>query len=291
MFDFYRRHRQKGKAWELVDRSKVTHADEGDAAGPEAWGRHVDESVSAFFHHFRSNASNVSVIAVRGTEASFARDFLQNILIFSEVFLFEMGAMLVPGAGLLPESLIRDLIRVGSLMDVAVLDFDTRRRRHHYYHAVEDYIRAWRAADDGAHKNDHIIVAGHSLGGVVAQIVGARMRVPAVAFSSPGIALMDRKFGIDSDAIDAYITNVVVSNDFIPSIGKLGGSVNHIQCEHRRVGVCHSMELQTIRLWSMCPAYRSIITVNGSYAIHPQAHEAVLERVSNATSHLLNLLR
>jgi lipase ATG15 len=285
MFNFYRKYRHEGGAWDIVQRGDVPQSGVASATDDEAddlWGRHVDESVSAFFHHFRSDESGVNVIAVRGTDASFARDFLQNILIFSEVFLFEMSSMLVPGAGLLPESFVRDLIRIGSMMDVALFDCDTRRRRHHYSHAVEDYISAWRETDGGVHRNEAVVITGHSLGGVIAQIVGARMRIPAVAFSSPGIVLMDRKFGIDPDAIDAYITNVVVSNDFIPSIGKLGGSVNHIQCEHRRVGVCHSMELQTIRLWSMCPAYRSVIAVNGSYTIHPQPHETMLATIGDS---------
>jgi hypothetical protein len=304
MFSFFRDYRRNGQDWQVVDKDEVIAEaaalgcdgecpdlpDAEDRATLSEWSKHIDRSVSATFHHFRSPSRGASVIAIRGTEPGFARDALQNVLIFSEVFLFQAISVIVPGAGLLPESMVKDLIRVGSMIDVAVLDFDQRRNRHHYYHAVEAYIGAFtqlqavkaagkKRRERGTLSIEDIIITGHSLGGVVAQIVGSRLRTPAVAFSAPGIALLERKFSIDPHAIDAYITNVVASNDFLATIGKLGGNVNHIQCEHRRAEVCHSAELQTIRLWTMCPQYRQVTAINGSYSILPQPHEVVLSRV------------
>jgi hypothetical protein len=317
MFDFFREHRKDGMDWELVDKEATLLeaeriASEKQRSGASAvdtpqvnhtlakeWRLHIDRSVSATFHHFRSPSRRANVIAIRGTEPRFARDFLQNVLVFSEVFLFQVISLLVPGAGLLPESMVKDLIRIGSLMDVGVFEFDQRRKRHHYYHAVEAYVNAFtllqrhkfrqehppNATDEkaearhGAGGKEKIVLTGHSLGGVVAQIVGSRLRIPAVAFSAPGIALMERKFGIEQHAIDAYITNVVASNDFLATLGKLGGSVNHIQCEHQRAEVCHSSELQTIRLWTMCPQYRALVAVNGSYTLLPRAHDAFLQPI------------
>ncbi|RNF12404.1 uncharacterized protein Tco025E_06458 [Trypanosoma conorhini] len=236
MLDFYRRFRDGGSDWVAVPTNHT-------------YGR-------AVFRHIYSPSKDTSVIAVRGTDITSPFDFLQNLLLFSEIGVFKLFASFLPLSGLIPESVISDYVAASSAISSILLGGTTSD----YYHLhVEEYLRTVTSR--------HIILTGHSLGGVVAQIVAARRRLPGVAFSSPGVNLMRKKLQIDSDAIDGFTTNVIVSNDFTVDIDAPGGTVHHIQCEHQTAEVCHSIELHAIRMWAVCPSYRSRTALNVTYTL------------------------
>ncbi|KAF8302260.1 hypothetical protein TcYC6_0049250 [Trypanosoma cruzi] len=236
MLNFYRRYRDGASDWV-------------DIPTNHTYGR-------AVFRHIYSPSKNTSVIAVRGTDVTSPFDFLQNLLLFSETFFFKLVASFLPLSGLIPERVIADYVAASSAISSALLGGPAED----YYHLhVEEYL--------GGVTSKHIILTGHSLGGVVAQIVAARKQLPGVAFSSPGINLMRKKLGIKPGAIDGFTTNVIVSNDFTVDIATPGGTVHHIQCEHQTAEVCHSIELHAIRMWTVCPSYRARTRINGTYTL------------------------
>lgn len=264
-FDFFRKYRQGGNGWESLPG--------------------VHKRGAAVFHHFRNAIDNISVIAIRGTDMSAPHDFLQNILVFGETFIFDILSAVVPFGNMISDKVKADFFAASQTFSSSFVGDDNagsssngggeetdeplRGAKYFYHTHVERYIA------QHVDPNDKVVLTGHSLGGVVAQIVASRKRLDALAFSSPGIGLIYKKFDIPLYSIDAYTANVVASNDYIPNIDKSSGNVQHIQCEHTRAQICHSIELHTIRMWSMCPQYRHVVRVNGSYVLTPQPHEVL----------------
>lgn len=77
----------------------------------------------------------------------------------------------------------------------------------YYYDQLYDYVQS-KLLSDPALSGYRLVFTGHSLGGGVAQIVGARLRRPAVTFSAPGVVLSRRKFRISLDDINDFLLNV-----------------------------------------------------------------------------------
>jgi hypothetical protein len=77
-----------------------------------------------------------------------------------------------------------------------------------YYRQLETYIRD-EVLPSQRYQGYQFLLTGHSLGGGVASIVGARLQALAVVFSSPGVVLSRRKFGISLKQISEYIVNIV----------------------------------------------------------------------------------
>ena len=286
MFAFYKQyHVDAGTDWEVVFSSYTTDATAASTSQPA-------------FHHIRSRTRNTSVISIRGTDQSSASDFLQNALIFSETFIFSAITTFVPGSSLLSDSVVKDLIRAASsfhswLLSAHAADGGHPDPTHRYDAAIANYVLAFLgstcADPSNAACRESFVLTGHSLGGTLAQIVGAKHRLAAVAFSSPGIVLLERKYGIGREDLDAYVTNIVVSNDFFPNIGKLGGTVHHVACEETRADVCHAIELQTIRQFTNCLRFRQSLRVVGNYSINPFAHRRPLERLVSAVGNVARL--
>mmetsp|Transcript_20380 Transcript_20380/g.28234 ORF Transcript_20380/g.28234 Transcript_20380/m.28234 type:complete len:127 (-) Transcript_20380:46-426(-) len=102
-----------------------------------------------------------------------------------------------------------------------------------------------------------VVLTGHSLGGAVANIVGAKLRLRAVAFSPPGIYWSSHKFGIPStDRIDAEVFSVVPERDVVPSIDRQRGLVQYITCpeEFSSIG-CHDIIHSLCNLANACRDY------------------------------------
>jgi len=86
-----------------------------------------------------------------------------------------------------------------------------------YYRQLETYIRE-EVLPDPRYQNYALLLTGHSLGGGVASIVAARLQALAVVYSSPGVVLSRRKFGISLKQISEYIVNIVPQGDLVPLI-------------------------------------------------------------------------
>ncbi|RNF02691.1 hypothetical protein TraAM80_06213 [Trypanosoma rangeli] len=94
--NFYRRFRDGGSDWVAVPTSHT-----------------YDRAV---FRHLYLPCKNTSVIAVRGTDITSPFDFMQNLLLFSEILIFKLLASFLPQSGLIPESVISDYVAASSVI-------------------------------------------------------------------------------------------------------------------------------------------------------------------------------
>ncbi|RNF02692.1 hypothetical protein TraAM80_06214 [Trypanosoma rangeli] len=107
-----------------------------------------------------------------------------------------------------------------------------------------------------------------TLGGAVAQIVVAHTDgVLASHLAFPGSISCGRGCRLTLTPLTAFITNVIVLNDFTLDFDTPGGTVHRILCEHQTAEVCHSIQLHVIRMWAVCTPYLARTVINGTYTL------------------------
>ncbi|KEG13143.1 hypothetical protein DQ04_01191110 [Trypanosoma grayi] len=224
------------------------------------------------FFDFYSAKNDVSVIAVRGTDMTSAKDLLIDVNLFIDAVLYHFLSSIVPGAVVLPSELIADLLRLASLPatseqipksweslvsknNTSLSVCENNNYRRDFFVDVINHI-GYVGSRPSRPKN--VLLTGHSLGGAVASIIGAQMGIQAVGFSTPGISLSHKRFGIDLQRIHRYVVTIVSSHDIFPMIGGSGGEEHHVECLAKTRELCHAMEFLVGTLWRSCGSIRSL---------------------------------
>lgn len=68
-----------------------------------------------------------------------------------------------------------------------------------------------------------MVLTGHSLGGGIGKIVSAKLGIPIVAISAPGIYLSHKIFDVPRANIDKYEINLMAPEDIVPKVRLVGG--------------------------------------------------------------------
>lgn len=225
---------------------------------PSGWNGYVD---------LHSVQKNLTVISIRGTDLFSFKDFLIDVSLYFESILYQVAATNVPGAILTPKNLVEDLIRMASIPSEdnnfeTWEEISSRKSGATLCH-VDNYRRDFfvdvhnHLSYVGSHGlSSNVLLTGHSMGGTLAAIIGSRMHIEALSFSSPGIFLARKKYNLTAHEIHRYVTSVVSSNDVFPSIGEQGGEVHHIVCLARTKETCHAIEFIIGTLWRSCYSIR-----------------------------------
>ncbi|KAI9183541.1 hypothetical protein H9P43_004459 [Blastocladiella emersonii ATCC 22665] len=191
--------------------------------------------VRAIEFRFKS-APNVSVVAVRGTSTT--SDVWEDIHLWSTPILLQSSTYVGTMVGLWPRAVTAELVRFVS----RYLAFNAAL----YYTEVDAYVGALQA------QGRQVVVTGHSLGGGIASIVGARRSVPAVAVSAPGLGMSYLNYELSLDAVSQWPVNVVPFTDPVPKCDEQVGAVVHVPCNSVVPVDCHYWR-QTLRtLLEMC---------------------------------------
>eukprot|EP01139_Manchomonas_bermudensis_P005771 Amastigsp_a175683_243.p1 type:complete len:608 gc:universal Amastigsp_a175683_243:1877-54(-) len=232
---------------------------------PADWSLRSEASESDLvgFIEAHSAARGLSVFAVRGTVPHRFLDIVQDFELYATLATIQVVSLVVPIAAW-PDSAIAELVHAGSILHSF---FDTPRR--HYSTAVE------RAAAAALASGSRVVVTGHSLGGVIAQLVGARLGLRAVAFSSPGVSLARYRLALPARAVNRLI-NVVPQSDLVPLVERPVGLVQSIDCTGS-APQCHNLERTICELVRSCSHARtrpharlhSRFNCSGFTAAHP----------------------
>jgi lipase ATG15 len=211
------------------------------------------------FYDLYHPALNVSVITIRGTSSRLA-DLIQDFNLYSEVAILQIMS-LVPGLRLWPQETTAKFV---AAMDKVQDLFLNEETDHYYFHSVVDYVRNIHTSQTTSAVGPRkVVVVGHSLGGSLAKIAGCLTNTQAVGFSSPGILLSRRKFGIEKHDVQSLVTNVYAENDIVPWVDQMGGIMQQVQCPD---GLwCHRMSNIICELWRKCPNRKN----EGSHFIPP----------------------
>ncbi len=93
--------------------------------------------------------------------------------------------------------------------------------------------------------NRSTLVVGHSFGGGMASVVGSKLHLPTVEFSSPGLYHIYKKFDLNLRSVDEYVTSIVVQSAAIAGVDHHGDKEQVLECDRGPVdcqsqlaGVC-----------------------------------------------------
>lgn len=180
--------------------------------------RHFQQEPVHFFD-FYSPSRNLSVVSVRGT-ASIV-DGLEDLDLWSEALQLELVSMVFPFVFTWPDSSTAVLVQVMSYLERMFVPTDDD---FSYFSSVLAYVRLIKS-------QRKVMMTGHSLGGSVAQVVGAKEGLPAITYNAPGIVYSRRKFGVEFDAIQQWTATIRTTSDLISAIDQPGGTVQDVRCD------------------------------------------------------------
>eukprot|EP00741_Cyanophora_paradoxa_P023927 tig00021687_g23109.t1 len=202
------------------------------------WGVHAESGHLGvrFVEYRRGGTSPLAVVAVRGTTGY--RDWMQNISIWLSAAAVQVAASLGSFMSTWPTGAIALLIkRLASLVPCAA----TKGTGH---------VRALRAREPSL----PVLLAGHSLGGGLAKLVGAKLSVPAVTFSAPGLLYNSLRFHVTREALDATGVTVVPAFDYVPTLDLQSGLQQAVRCPAHHPFSCHMMCSTLCELEAACGA-------------------------------------
>ena len=92
----------------------------------------------------------------------------------------------------------------------------------HYHREIQSYV-------EGIHDRK-VVLTGHSLGGGIGKVVAARLLLPCVAISAPGIALSHKLFDVPRENVDKFEVNLISGEDLVPKVDRLKGLIMKMHC-------------------------------------------------------------
>lgn len=197
-----------------------------------------NETVS--FYDLYIPEKNLSIISVRGTHLLV--DWIQDLDIWKEIGLLQVASLVGPFVSFWPEEFTSSLIYwVSALEELLVRN---RKDIQFYYEILDRYVK----------KNlqtRKIILTGHSLGGGISNIVGARNKLLSVTFSAPGLLFSRHKLKIDLAHLNSASVNVIPDNDLVAKIDKSAGLSQSVDCAEGFVS-CHNIQRTIQQLIRSC---------------------------------------
>lgn len=197
----------------------------------------LSESEDDAIIKWRALESNTgfTVLAVRGTSTTL--EAYEDLLLYSGVVLWQAANIFLPLRYAIPDVATRHLFNYLSLSAVSA-------------------PASWRPADDEVKRllaeGRTVLLTGHSLGGGISNIVGARNSVRSVGFAPPGVFYQRERFGIDIDSARLNNLAVIMSNDLVPHVDEQVGAVQPIRCPVSGAIACHSMSKHVCAIYYAC---------------------------------------
>lgn len=179
---------------------------------------------------------NMTVIAVRGTAS--AADALEDLHYWFGITIMQAVDIFVPFLKQLPRAFVVKLLS---------MDLITSIMPEPVYVPLVDHVVEVRQR-----VGDNLVLTGHSLGGAMAAMVGAKTKTRAVSFSGPGLLYSRGRFGIDSSDIRDNVLTFKPRKDIVPRVDELGGMVQELRCKEDSPMGCHSSFTHICELYLSC---------------------------------------
>ena len=185
------------------------------------------------FYHLFEATEGVHIVSIRGTRTT--REWIENLKLWSEIISYQVTSVALP-VQRFPLSFVTSYVWAASFLE---------RLLHHNcedfaFTSVESYLKE-HVINGTSHQKTSVLLTGHSMGGGLAKIIGSRLKLPAVSFSSPGEVYIHSKVGFTLDDLHRHTTSVVSRNDVVTWADRHGGLVQYIGCNASSYVQCHSI--------------------------------------------------
>eukprot|EP01033_Poteriospumella_lacustris_P002035 gene2035-1485_t len=217
-------------------------------------------SHNSAYYVAQSAAAKVIVIGIRGSTTG--RDWLEDASLYSEISTLQAFSLVVPITALLPPSFIARLVKAMTFMSTLTFNQNVPKTQgksiaEAYYADVEDVYDFYRR--QYGPQGYVFLTVGHSLGGAVAGIVGARNGIRSIGFDPPGMVFSRSKFDI-SDFSDIVRTATVMVRQYdpVPLVDK-HATVQYLDCPASYYDAyCHYSHPISCHLLSNCGLMNSV---------------------------------
>ncbi|GMF49271.1 unnamed protein product [Phytophthora fragariaefolia] len=181
-------------------------------------------------------AINMTVITVRGTAS--ATDALEDMHFWFGISIMQAANIFVPFLKQLPRPFVVRMLSMRLIASVMPSPVFTDLLNH--------------AVDTRARVGNNLVITGHSLGGAIAAMIGAKTKTSAVSFSGPGLLYSLGRFDITSQDVRDYVLTMKPRKDIVPQVDELGGLVQEIRCKKSSPMGCHSTSTHLCELYFSC---------------------------------------
>uniref|UniRef100_A0A0G4HBJ4 Fungal lipase-type domain-containing protein n=1 Tax=Chromera velia CCMP2878 TaxID=1169474 RepID=A0A0G4HBJ4_9ALVE len=149
---------------------------------------------------------NVLVIAYRGTQV--AAEAIADLDVWSAAFIVQtISRYFLPILAWLPPELVPNML--------------------------------WAITQSNEVLRRQILLVGHSMGGAVATIVGAKTSLPAITISAPGVLMTRKRFGVDEGRVQRGTLSVFAMGDPVPTADIKSGLIGDLGCSSKSPKTCH----------------------------------------------------
>lgn len=183
--------------------------------------------------------SRVRVLAIRGTTNS--EDAMVDMDLFATVQIMQFFDKVAPLLQILPSQTIQNFVN----LFVARKLWGQPR--------IWDSLMAFATKLQETSQADsyELVITGHSLGGSLAAIVGAKLSIPTLAFSPAGQQWSQRRFGVNTFELERYVTVVQPDTDPVPRVDRQPGFRQQIRCLANPLQ-CHTIQKTLCELYTIC---------------------------------------
>mmetsp|Transcript_33730 Transcript_33730/g.54122 ORF Transcript_33730/g.54122 Transcript_33730/m.54122 type:complete len:1070 (-) Transcript_33730:936-4145(-) len=182
------------------------------------------------------------LVSVRGTINTY--DLLSDMQMWFPAMLFQYLRFIIP-FGSMWDGVIPFIVKWFGLLETQPAN------KVSYESDISNFVRELKRKNPGA----HIALTGHSLGGGLVLITGAREKIPAVGISAPNAVISRLKFGLSKSNLDAFTINVIPRGDPIPYIDDHALLTENVLCRIRKgesAGACHSVQRTICEIQHVC---------------------------------------
>ncbi len=186
----------------------------------------------------------IRLMAIRGTLR--LNEFLYDLNIYSLPQSLQLFNKLTPVIGFLPENMVRIIIKY--LNADRILGVEEK--------VDEVYLIAQKYRNKSLQNKDEFIISGHSLGGIIAGIISAKLEVSGIALSPAGISTLLKRYDInDEEKVLKSLTTITMQNDIFGKVDKHLGSVNQLACRYdtsNNSNICHYPSSMLCEIYLAC---------------------------------------